>query len=38
MLFFPNRKLAREFAARSERYKVVDNGTSAKNRWGVKFL
>jgi hypothetical protein len=38
MFFFNTRKLAREFANKNPNYKLVDNGTFAKKRWGVKTL
>jgi len=38
MFFFDTRKLAREFANKSESYKFVDNGTFAEKRWAVKVL
>lgn len=38
MLFFDTRKAARTFATKSDNYKVIDNDTTAKKRWGVKVL
>lgn len=38
MIYFKTRKLAREFARKSDLYKVVDNGTTKDHRWGVRIL
>ena len=40
MLFFENRKTARNFASKNANYKVADQGKNAApgRRWGVKVL
>ena len=34
-IFFKSRDASRQFAAKSENLKAVDNGTKANKRWGV---
>jgi len=38
VLYFKTRKAARIFKMKNEAYIVVDNGSEASHRWGVRVI